>query len=82
MISTARVLPAFICRLPFTVRVPALLPGDSVPPLCTVRVLVELLAKRLPSPPRVAPAATVTPEVADSAPFTSRVPALTLVAPA
>ncbi|MCY1271196.1 hypothetical protein D9M68_247820 [compost metagenome] len=63
------------------VSVPGLAPGDRVPPLCTVRVLLDAAAKMLPVPLSVAPEATVTAEVADRSPVTRSVPALTLVAP-
>ncbi|MCY1345414.1 hypothetical protein D9M69_314740 [compost metagenome] len=74
LISTARVLPAPITRLPFTVRVPALLPGDRVPPLWTVT-----LPPKVPLPARVAPLPTVVALVV--VPFTDKVPAETVVVP-
>ncbi|MCY1362144.1 hypothetical protein D9M69_488470 [compost metagenome] len=75
-ISTARTLPAFICRLPLIVRLPApALPGDSKPPLLTVT-----LPPRVPVPARVAPLATVVALAV--LPLTARVPAETVVMPA
>ncbi|MCY1421641.1 hypothetical protein D3C76_1488520 [compost metagenome] len=74
LISTVSVLPAFISRSPFTVRVPALLPGDKVPPLLTVT-----LPPSVPEPARVPLLLTMVALAV--LPFTASVPADTVVVP-
>jgi hypothetical protein len=67
--------PAPKARLPFTVRVPIELPGDSVPPpwICVVPTV--------PVPPSVPPALTMVRTDAEFEPFTPSAPAFTVVLP-
>jgi hypothetical protein len=73
--STRYAAALAITRLPCTVNVPIELPGASVPPL--------LIAAEptVPLPPSVPPAFTVVRIDVAIEPFTSNVPALTVVAP-
>lgn len=73
LISTASVLPEFSVSV-FVLRIPAEVPGASVPPLLTVTE-----AFTVPVPPIVPPEFTVTADVIE--PVTDSVPALTVVAP-
>src|SRR5262249_28400214 len=66
--------PDWKARLPCTVIVPGEVPGAKMPPLLIV------VAPTVPMPASVAPAFTVTAELAID-PFTTSVPALTAVAP-
>ena len=69
-------------RLPLIVIVPGPeIPGDKMPPLCTVKVLAELVAKRLPEPSKVPPEPIVAPVVPLKAPVRFKLPPLMLVTP-
>src|SRR5262245_31865825 len=77
--STSQVVPDPVVVSPMvtgpaTVRVPTLAPGLRVAPAPIVTAPLTV-----PVPPKVPPDAAVTAEVID--PFTSRVPALTVVGP-
>ena len=71
-ISTLTVDPEPRVTLPFAFRMPALAPGATVPP-------VAVIGPTVPVPPRV-PAVRLT-GLLELLPFTSKVPALMLVAP-
>src|SRR3954453_14562020 len=75
--STAKIEPLERVRLPYSVKIPGLLPGGSVPLEATV-----MFRQMVPDPPSRAPALTETALAEPGmVPFTRSEPALTVTAP-